>query len=252
MPDKLCIVTLVNNEYLYARSKKSLERQADTNVLKFIPIDADINGWNAARALNSGIDESHSEWVLCTHQDVIFPDGWIENFSSAIRGIPDSVVIIGLVGVRANGSFAGHIKDPNGHQRYAPLPASVFSIDEHVIIIRRDSGIRFDEANPNFHCYGADICLSARKQGFDCIVIDAPVIHLSTGKLDYKFRASSEWLLRKWGKDADYIIPTCAAIIYKNTMLNYLHRALVRLNRRLSAKSSKSKCTCNNVYYSEI
>lgn len=37
------------------------------------------------------------------------------------------------------------------------MPAQAISFDEVVLILRKDSGIRFDEQLPGFHLYGTDI-----------------------------------------------------------------------------------------------
>lgn len=250
MIDKLTIVTLVNNQKLYSKSKKSLERQAAKSFFDFIPIDADTKGWNAATALNHGIEKAKSEWVICAHQDVVFPDLWLKKFINEIDKLKDSIVVIGLVGVRSNGKLAGHIKDPGGHWKWKPLPASVISIDEHVIVVRKNSGIRFDNNNPGFHCYGTDISLTALKNGYNAIVMDIPAVHLSKGKIDEQFVASSEWLLNKWGKSMNFFIPTCAGIINKKTILNSIKIILVKIKRKIG--SGVPKCDCENVIYSEI
>ena len=91
-----------------------------------------------------------------------------------------------------------------------------------------------------------------KKNGYDCIVIDAPVVHLSGGKIDSNFAMSSEWLLNKWGKSMNNIIPTCANIIYKPNVQNFFTRARIRLNCRFSTNPSRSKCNCDQIVYSEI
>jgi len=244
---QLSIVAIVNNKEKYKKSRKSLEIQAGKWSLDFIPVDADKKGWNAATALNYGIKKSKSDWVVCCHQDVVFPERWLEKFNNVIQSIPDDVVIIGLVGIMMNGRFTGHIRDPHGHKRWTPLPAFVNSIDEHLIIVRRNSGILFDEGTPYFHCYGTDICMTAWKKSYQCIVVDLPVVHQSGGTLDEYFEISSEWLLSKWGKDCDYIISTCATLIYRINLKNLKKLFFIRLNRRISLNSKKIKCECNEV-----
>jgi hypothetical protein len=56
-------------------------------------------------------------------------------------------------------------------------PAPVQTLDEIVLIIRRSSGLRFDERLSHFHFYGADICLSAAERGMRSYVIPAFCIH---------------------------------------------------------------------------
>jgi hypothetical protein len=248
--DKITFVTLVNNKELYAKSKKSIERQAGGIILDFIPIEADSKGWNAATALNYGIEKAGSAWVVCAHQDVIFPDRWLQKLINEIGSLKDNVAIAGLVGVRSNGKLAGHVKDPHGHWKCKPIPVSVISIDEHVILVRKNSGIRFDNRTPGFHCYGTDITLTALGNGYDTVVIDNPVVHLSKGKLDEQFYISSEWLLKKWGDSMNNFIPTCAAIINTKTTINSIKIFLVKLKRSIG--NIVTMCDCDDVFYSEI
>lgn len=252
MVDKLSIVTIVNNENLYSKSRISLERQGDDNYFEFISINADKMGWNAAKSLNHGIEQAKSDWVICAHQDVVFPDGWLASFLTEINKIQQKVAVIGLVGNRALGRFVGHILHPHGHSRWTPLPSKVISVDEHVIIINRKLNVRFDETNPGFHCYGADICLSAKKQGYESLVIDAPVVHLSGGKIDNSFHVSSDWILKKWGKTTNNTIPTSADVITIPGFCNILKRAIIHFNRVISIRYSFYHCSCNKIHYTDV
>ena len=54
------------------------------------------------------------------------------------------------------------------------LPAPVATLDELLLIVRRDSGLRFDP-DLGFHLYGADICLQASEQGLAVVALDAAV-----------------------------------------------------------------------------
>jgi hypothetical protein len=94
-------------------------------------------------------------------------------------------------------------------------------LDELLMIVRADSGVTFDPDLPGFHCYGADLCLSARDKGMKSYVVDAPVVHklfrpdgslIETGDKTHKiasrqteeFRAdfmrSADYVRRKWAK----------------------------------------------------
>jgi hypothetical protein len=246
----LSVVTIVNNDDMYRESRESLEIQADNGYFDFISVEADGLGWNAARALNRGIEKGKSDWVVCAHQDVIFPDGWLAGFLGELSKIHENVAVIGLVGNTASGKFVGHVLHPHGHSRWTPLPSGVISVDEHVIVVNRKLNVRFDEENPGFHCYGADICLSAMEKGFDSVVIDAPVVHLSGGKVDEAYQISSDWILKKWGKTMNNTIPTPAAIISTPVLLNVMKRMIVYLNRRICIRYSFYRCDCKRVRHS--
>ena len=78
------------------------------------------------------------------------------------------------------------------------LPARVAMLDELLLVVRRDSGLRFDPAL-GFHLYGADICLQAREQGLAVVALAARCHHNSRSVgLPEAFFASAEVFARKW------------------------------------------------------
>lgn len=231
------VVTLVSDEALYQQSRGTLAEQLDADCVQWLAVRPNALGWNAAQALNHAISAAVSPWIVCAHQDVLFPAGWWSCVTRALRAWPGRVAVAGLVGVRADGHFVGHVLDPHGHCRWLPLPSAVCSIDEHVIILHREAGLRFDVANPGFHCYGTDIALTARSRGWDVIVIDAPVVHMSGGKLDSSFERAAAWLLTKWGATLGHVIPTCATTIEARRWTNVFRRLRVRWNRRRSRRA---------------
>ena len=54
------------------------------------------------------------------------------------------------------------------------LPARVATLDELLLIVRRDAGLRFDP-DLGFHLYGADICLQASEQGLAVVALGGAV-----------------------------------------------------------------------------
>ena len=79
------------------------------------------------------------------------------------------------------------------------LPALASYLDEHCLIIRKDSGLRFDENLTGWHMYGADICLQAYDKGLRCYAIDNRVHHLSDNLgLDPKLDEAVKWFKDKW------------------------------------------------------
>ena len=71
------------------------------------------------------------------------------------------------------------------------------TLDEIVLVIRRNSGLRFDP-ELGFHLYGADIA-SSGEQGLDVVALAAPCHHNSRSiGLPEGFLASAEVFARKW------------------------------------------------------
>ena len=163
---------------------------------------------SAARALNSGLDGSAAPIVIFAHQDVYLPKSWltqlIEQIDELERERPDWGVL-GLYGRRLSGEEVGLVWSSGlgrvvGQGGFAPAEAT--TLDELVLIVRRDSGLRFDEGIPGFHFYGTDIVMQGRVRGIPSFVVDAPAIHNSrpvralTGAYAHAYR----YMQRKWRK----------------------------------------------------
>ena len=58
------------------------------------------------------------------------------------------------------------------------LPARAATLDEVLLVIRRDGPLRFDPSL-GFHMYGADICLQAAERGLAVVVVSALCYHNS-------------------------------------------------------------------------
>ena len=78
------------------------------------------------------------------------------------------------------------------------LPARVATLDELLLVLPRDTPLRFDPAL-GFHLYGADICLQARERGLAVVALGALCHHNSRSVgLPEAFFASAEVFARKW------------------------------------------------------
>ena len=91
------------------------------------------------------------------------------------------------------------------------LPARVAALDELVLVVRRDAGLRFDPAL-GFHLYGADLCLQARERGLAVVALGALCRHNSRSVgLPAAFYESAEVFARKWKHRLPVATP-CAVI----------------------------------------
>ncbi|MCG3133786.1 MAG: hypothetical protein HMLKMBBP_01051 [Planctomycetes bacterium] len=121
------------------------------------------------------------------HQDVLFPPDWEDRLFAALRELDAAHPDWGVIGAagrapeRADGTEPpniGHWSDPHKlHRPHGPMPAEVQVLDELWLGVRASRGVRFDPDLPGFHCYGADLCNTARSLGMKSFVIDAPVVH---------------------------------------------------------------------------
>jgi glycosyltransferase involved in cell wall biosynthesis len=170
-------------------------------------------GPSAASGLNFGLERASHEWAVCVHQEVYLPEGWDRLLSQQLREAERRFGPVGVAGVYGVGDVIrpespeqplgaeriGWVVDRGRELRDGPeLPARVAALDELLLVVRRDSGLRFDPAL-EFHLYGADLCLQARERGMAVVALGALCHHNSRNVfLPRAFFSSAEVLARKW------------------------------------------------------
>jgi hypothetical protein len=199
----ISVVSCVNNFEKYDRFvRNSFKAEQRDGTIELITVDNVSNRYSAPAALNRGLERAGGEIIIFCHQDVAFPEKWTEALLGQIAIVEQFQKewgVLGTFGVAKNGMSAGHVIDYCGHFNCGPLPVKVQSLDEHCLIIRKGSGLRFDEQLGGFHLYGADICLEAMARGLANFAIDACVKHESPGGVvDDNFDAVMQMLFRKW------------------------------------------------------
>ena len=113
-------------------------------------------------------------------------------------------------------------------------PVEALCIDEFVIVLRRGSGLRFDEDLPGFHLYAADVVLAARAAGMKAYVANIPAIHNSKPVQTYHGGYSQAWfyMRQKW---QDFLpVPTLTVPLSRSVLP--LLRARLRLWRSLKRR----------------
>jgi hypothetical protein len=201
------IVAAVNDETVL---NENLERSPSiTNGT--VPLLALRKQPSASRAYNMGLDATSHEIVVFAHQDVYLPAPWLDNLLDAIASLERHQAhwgVVGLFGVTATGQAVGHVWSSGIGRELGKAfaePAAVVSIDEMVIVLRRASGLRFDEALPGFHLYATDLCLAARTAGAGVYVVHAPAVHNSVPvrTLRGDYLDAYRYLKNKWA----YMLP---------------------------------------------
>lgn len=161
---------------------------------------------SASIAYNQALDECDAEILVFAHQDVYLPHGFIRRVDERLReleAIAPDWAVAGGVGLdsdqvmhgQAWSTGLGVVVGATG-----PLPAPVETLDEMIIIVRVDAGLRFDEKLPGFHLYAADIIQITSSAGRSTWVIDAPVIHHSRPVISLGGSYTEAWnyMRRKW------------------------------------------------------
>jgi glycosyltransferase involved in cell wall biosynthesis len=195
---------------------------------------------SAASAYNDAIERSSNDLIVFAHQDMIFPSPWLEDLSRAVTALEKTDPnwgVLGCYGMTADDQNRGHIYSQGRGLIGTPRehPAAVQTLDEIVLILRKSSGLRFDERIPSFHFYGADICLAAAKRGMKSYAIPAFCIHNTQVNLvlPQEFY-QGYWALRKLWKDALPIQTTCIRVTRSNRtmLLRRVRESYLRYLRR--------------------
>jgi len=211
---KISFVTCVNDFELYEKCVvSSIEKRAVSHEIELIPIDNTTSKYSAPQALNLGLDKGKGEIIVYCHQDVVFPPNWLEMLQDQIAKVDELQEewgVLGTFGISLKGRYVGNVCDPHNNMPSIDLPCQVQSLDEHCLIIRRDSGLSFDENLAGFHCYGTDLCLQAMAKRMNNYAIDARLTHLSPGNKDSSFYEMAGLLEKKWQsiRNNRYIIKT--------------------------------------------
>ncbi len=163
------------------------------------------NYLSAAKAYNEAIDGSKGELIIFLHQDVYLPTGWLSRLKTCVDALDrqdPNWGVAGCWGVTQNGQGYGHIYSTGVHVLGSRFddPKPVQTLDEVVLIMRRQSGLRFDEGLPGFHFYGTDLCMAAAALNRRCYAISAFCVHNSNylRVLPNEFYEGYRYIKKSW------------------------------------------------------
>ena len=195
---------------------------------------------SAAKAYNEALDKSANDLIVFCHQDVFFPESWLTQLHywlNYLEGWDPTWGVLGCAGATRDGQVRGHVYSCGLGMIGARFdrPAPVQTLDEIVLILRKSSGLRFDDGLPHFHLYGTDICLRAAKRGMRSYAISAFSIHNTKqgSVLPGEFYECCRHVKRVWGEYLP-IQTTCVRISRFNVSLHLrrLHHAYRKHVRR--------------------
>jgi glycosyl transferase family 2 len=173
---------------------------------------------SAATAYNDAIDRSANDLIVFAHQDMIFPEFWLLDLQRALDSLQQTDAqwgVLGCYGETLDDNERGYIYSGGLGIMGKPMdrPAPVQTLDEIVLILRKSSGLRFDEGLPHFHFYGADICMAAAARGLKSYAISAFCIHNTQQNLilPKEFYQSYRHVKHRW-KNALPIRTTCVTM----------------------------------------
>jgi|SRR5579863_2316303 len=162
---------------------------------------------SASKSYNDAIDKSQNDLMVFVHQDIILPEGWISDLECALNHLEKDDPewgVIGSYGETLHDNGRGYIYSSGLGVMGKPFerPARIQTLDEIVLIMRKSSGLRFDDRLPHFHMYGVDICMAAEEAGRKNYAISAFCIHNTQPSLilGEDFYQCYWHVRRKWAK----------------------------------------------------
>lgn len=177
---------------------------------------------SAAKAYNDAIDRAANDLLVFCHQDILLPESFPSQLDRALRYLEDDDPnwgVLGSYGKTQDGLGWGNVYSSGRNVIGEPLerPVAIQTLDEIVLILRKSSGLRFDDSLPHFHFYGADICLRAAQKGMRSYAISAFCIHNTYQSLvlPKEFYQCCRHIKRVW-KDYLPIQTTCVRVTRSN------------------------------------
>jgi hypothetical protein len=174
--------------------------------LSTLPLHVVRDAPSAAVAYNRALDATDAEVVIFAHHDVFLPQGWealLEARLAELAAVDPDWALYGSFGVGLDAAHIGPVWSSSLGQivgRVPLTPVQVQSYDELLIVLRRSSGLRFDEGLAGWHFYGTDIVAQAGARGLRAWAGALPCIHNDRyhAALGPDFTAAYRAMQRKW------------------------------------------------------
>lgn len=183
-PPRLTFAIAVNDRKMLTNNFLASPVVAEPHDHQILPQE---NFSSAAKAYNDALDKSVNDLVVFCHQDVLLPQSWLEELQQALAYLQTNDPnwgVLGSCGMTAackKWRIFGQVYSPGhgivGEHLVHPMP--IQTLDGLLLILRKSSGLRFDERLQNFHFYGADICMIAAHNGLKSYAIPAIAVHNS-------------------------------------------------------------------------
>lgn len=190
---------------------------------------------SAAIAYNRILKATDAPVVVFAHHDVYLPHGWDALLRARLDELPQDWAVFGAYGVGLGGADLGPVWSSSlgSIVGRVPLePAPVQSLDELLIVLRRDAGLGFDEALEGWHMYGTDIVQMARAAGRGAYAGALPCIHNDRyhGVLDRDFDNAYQFMRHKWAS----VLPLHTSVCKISSSV--LHQLRSRWRNRRAAR----------------
>jgi len=174
--------------------------------IESIPTTIIDDAKSASEGYNRAMEGTKPRVAVCVHQDVYLPASWIDDLLGVIEQLGDTWGVIGSIGKTGRGDVVGRVFT-NGLGKEVGCditsPTPIVTLDEMVLVINAQAGVRFDAALPGFHLYGTDVVRTALAADLGCFAADLPAVHNSVpvGLLDAGYKEAYRYLSRKYRRE---------------------------------------------------
>lgn len=214
------IVCVYNNKELFEKQLLSSLMNQDVDY-EIIGIDNNKEKFSsAAEALNAGALRASADIVIFSHQD-IFLKGHSElsQFVERIKSYPVGT-ILGAAGAKEKikTHFGTYTSGPEYKKEYREVEwkeMEVSCIDECFFGMKKETFLLYrfnEELCSDWHLYGVELSLQARKRGFSVYVLPVQLHHFSYGRISIGYMRGLQKIVEYYHKDFDYIWTTCFKI----------------------------------------
>lgn len=183
-----CTVAVAMNNLLQYQNNVAASPELASNDMghQLLPM---TGAQNMAQAWEHAKLHAAHDWIVLVHQDVYLPADWLQQIQyawhEAEAELGQQIGVLGVAGMRHLGnetvsSLGRCIDRVATYSPAAPLPAIADSLDELVLVYRKDRFLPVMSPELGFHFYGTDSVLKAQEVGLVAAVVDVPCFHNSS------------------------------------------------------------------------
>lgn len=204
-PARYSICTMVTNWAEHAACLATFRERG------FIEQDCEVltldntagNRADAFIATNEFLQAARGTYVILVHQDVLLLTDdrtKLDRLLDQLSARDSKWGACGNAGHTRDGWPVLCISHPHDEKEIVggPFPTQVMSLDENLMVVRREANLAVSGDLVGFHHYGADLCTIADILGWNTYVIDFFLRHNSGGTVDAVYERSREAIAGKY------------------------------------------------------
>ncbi len=195
--------SLVTNPKQYADMVQSFrERGFDKPDCEFLYLDnTEANKGDGYSGLNRLIHRAKGKYAILLHQDILAVDGrdQLDRVLEDLDRHDPNWALAGNAGSTGRNKARRRMTSSMGYnEKVGDLPARVETLDENLMILRREALLGCSNDLSGFHLYGTDLVQQAAFRGWTAYVIDFHIEHLGLTEIDKPFVNAVDAFRRKY------------------------------------------------------